>query len=102
MNKKQLLALLDHVGDDEEIVFLVPTGNYWHQKKAMPITDIRTGVVAFSKYLNCDQDLCPEDQEKAHWIDKDGNEIDINRTIYDPGNKGYYDGELMRPVRVLF
>ncbi len=85
MNVGQLMNMLKAFPSDSEIVFSVPTENYWGQIKAAPITDIQSGVVVRSEYLDADQILSVEDQDNIVIEEKNG----------------YYEDNEVRAVYVL-
>lgn len=102
MKKSELLAMIAHVPDDGEIVLAVPTGNYWKQTKAISPTDIRAGVIVRSDYLEGDEVLSPEDEDKTVLVDETTGEEVSKNGVYDPTQKAYYSGHPVREAYILF
>ena len=71
MNKSDLLLLLQDVGDDDEIYFMYPSGDYWHDTIVKPVQCLDILNCSWSAYHDNyaldDQDNLPEDTE-IFWV----------------------------------
>lgn len=55
MTKKELIAALDHFGDDDEVFVKYPSKDYWDTQLVRPVRRVTDDTVSWSEYHTCYQ-----------------------------------------------
>jgi len=93
---RELIAALQEMNPEDEVMFEYNTRNYWNQHRADPIGVVRTALVEYSSYLDADS---PVDEDKTSIYEwSEALKVPIEQREIEEWDKDY---EKMRRVVLL-